>query len=890
MDCQTTYRSNGKEKEQDAFKRSSIMQRSPTLTTGTPTRVLKTSPPPVPFKAVSNTGSSSGSGKRKEEVDLAMEVTNPETPQGIPPSNSSLRAAFGLQMLQQQHDDASEEEDLSLKKMKALLKEMAKALLTQRNVNKAIKDGIPKLDDFLGEIEECRKIRLKAVKQGRDIMNRVISDSPQAQAYLAESQTQARKRVKRQRGSSPGSPELRELDPAPNPVFFSASTQTEDVPAADLVPAPVGVPAPAAALIPASIPSTPLNSQGPAPQTPLGNWERRLSKKERRQLKRAEAASKKTPAKGKKKVQVSEPVKETPSKTSRKPSRPRLKKPRPEAILIKPLGGRSFADVLGQIKTQAKPEETETTIKSIRRTQNGDVLLELGKSRDKDGFAASLKAALGDKGSIRTLQPRCSVEIRDLDALSTEDEVIKALKKALPELPGEAGGLKVWLTKPNRSQQRMAIAELGEKHANKLLSLQHLRFGWVSCRLKQRVIVQRCYRCLAFGHSSRTCRGPDRSFNCLRCGDQGHKKKDCTSSLSCFLCKETGSAGNALGHLPGSGKRQRPIIRILQANLQRSWGADNLLNQQARELGVDALLVSEQYRDRDPGIWIPDSLGTAAFWARNSQEVMVRSHGRGRGFVWIRCRDVTFFSCYLTPNEAIQDFRDKIDRLEESVLGTTGHVVVGGDFNARAVEWGMPSTNSRGKYILDFIARAGLVVLNQGDTPTFRRPGQRGTIPDVTFASESLLSRISGWRVVEDYTGSDHQYIVFDLHDLNRRVSASRDGPRRWNTNKLDVVKFTEVISRGAQANPGEAGAKALVTSTMELFVSACDRSMPRKKLRRDKQPIYWWTEEIAELRRTCLRAKRAATRIQSINADDITLFIAVKFPSDCDIPQRSTI
>ncbi|KAG8320215.1 hypothetical protein J6590_074016 [Homalodisca vitripennis] len=300
MDCQTTYRSNGKEKEQAAFKRSSIMQRSPTLTTGTPTRGLKTSPPPV-------------SGKRKEEVDLAMEVTNLETPQakkeGIPPSKSPLRAAFGLQMLRQQLVDASEEEDLSLNKMKALLKEMARALLTQRNVNKAIKDGIPKLDDFLGEIEECRKIRLKAVKQEREIMNRVISDSPQAQAHLAESQTQARKRAKRQRG----------------------------------------VPAPAAALIPASIQSTPLNSQGPASQTHLGNWERRLSKKERRQLKRAEAASKKTPAKRKKKAQVSEPVKETPSKISRKPSRPRLKKPRAEAIMVKPLGGRSLADILGQI-------------------------------------------------------------------------------------------------------------------------------------------------------------------------------------------------------------------------------------------------------------------------------------------------------------------------------------------------------------------------------------------------------------------------------------------------------------------------------------------------------------------------------------------------------------
>ncbi|KAG8275698.1 hypothetical protein J6590_081343 [Homalodisca vitripennis] len=42
------------------------MRWSPTLTTGTPTRVLKTSPPPVPFKAVSDAGLSSGSVKRKK--------------------------------------------------------------------------------------------------------------------------------------------------------------------------------------------------------------------------------------------------------------------------------------------------------------------------------------------------------------------------------------------------------------------------------------------------------------------------------------------------------------------------------------------------------------------------------------------------------------------------------------------------------------------------------------------------------------------------------------------------------------------------------------------------------------------------------------------------------
>ncbi|KAG8323993.1 hypothetical protein J6590_102985 [Homalodisca vitripennis] len=67
---------------------------------------------------------------------------------GIATRKRLLRAAFELQMLRQQQEDARKEEDLSLNKMKTLLKEMAKALLTQRNVKKAIKDGFPKLDDF----------------------------------------------------------------------------------------------------------------------------------------------------------------------------------------------------------------------------------------------------------------------------------------------------------------------------------------------------------------------------------------------------------------------------------------------------------------------------------------------------------------------------------------------------------------------------------------------------------------------------------------------------------------------------------------------------------------------------------------------------------------------
>lgn len=92
------------------------------------------------------------------------------------------------------------------------------------------------------------------------------------------------------------------------------------------------------------------------------------------------------------------------------------------------------------------------------------------------------------------------------------------------------------------------------------------------------------------------------------------------------------------------------------------------------------MLVSEQYRDQEQPTWFSDSLGTAAKWICSQDGSRIVGHGGANGFVWIKRGLVTYFSCYLTPNEPINDFRDKIDALEDTVLDTPGDVVVGGDF------------------------------------------------------------------------------------------------------------------------------------------------------------------------------------------------------------------
>ncbi|XP_046815730.1 uncharacterized protein LOC124422840 [Vespa crabro] len=204
--------------------------------------------------------------------------------------------------------------------------------------------------------------------------------------------------------------------------------------------------------------------------------------------------------------------------------------------------------------------------------------------------------------------------------------------------------------------------------------------------------------------------------------------------------------------------------------------------------------------------------------------------------------------------------------LEEVAWNKTDNILVADDFNAKAVEWGMPYQNSRGKYVVKIAARTGLYVLNVDSITTFRRPGYTEIIPDISLANEGLLPRIEEWKVIEDYTGSDHQYITFSVHGESRRGREDKATPHRWNVHKMDSGNFIKTISReievieGPEAT-GEAATETLVGATVRHIVMACESAIPRKKPRHGKRPAYWWTPEIAELRRKCLKLRRAARR-----------------------------
>lgn len=244
------------------------------------------------------------------------------------------------------------------------------------------------------------------------------------------------------------------------------------------------------------------------------------------------------------------------TKTSGKQKKKRKKKPiriqNLGAILIKPMGEETYSGILREIRNKANPDATETVVKKIRETKKGEVLVELGaKTKNKTAFGNCLKEILGEKAIVKNLQHMISLEIKDLDELTTIEEVQEAIRKKFTDLITE---LEIGITSKNNRSLKMAIIRVNAQAAEEMLKANTIKIGWTHCRIRQRTEILRCFKCFGYGHKQSSCPNPDRKGQglCIQCGEKGHKKKDCKNQPKCCLCVEL-ETPSSINHVPGTG-------------------------------------------------------------------------------------------------------------------------------------------------------------------------------------------------------------------------------------------------------------------------------------------------------------------------------------------------
>lgn len=327
------------------------------------------------------------------------------------------------------------------------------------------------------------------------------------------------------------------------------------------------------------------------------------------------------------------------------------------------------------------------------------------------------------------------------------------------------------------------------------------------------------------------------------------------------------------------------VIKCIQINLNRSWGAYDLLKQRILESKMGLAILSEPPNNIvDSNRWFcsTDRLAAILWNVESSKGYICRLIKKGIGFVAVRYGNINVISCYISPNVTMIMFEDMLEDINNCVSALTGPCIIGGDFNAKSVLWGSPDTNRRGELLERWTASYDLRLLNEAGVFTCIRP-QGSSVVDLTWISPVLIGRVVKWSVRGDLESlSDHLYVEFGIEIAHRKKEKNDKcfNNRRWNFKKMDQELFTSSLEFLANVELA-----VDIARTPELYSAwlirimkdACNVSTPKIFIRNNRRSAYWWSEEISGLRTAAIGARRCLTRHRRRGAPPADVILAYR-------------
>lgn len=307
----------------------------------------------------------------------------------------------------------------------------------------------------------------------------------------------------------------------------------------------------------------------------------------------------------------------------------------------------------------------------------------------------------------------------------------------------------------------------------------------------------------------------------------------------------------------------RDMTRLMQANLNHAQAAHDLLTQWSIEKKIELAAIQEPWSTLNHDYWFRSKNGLAAiYWNRGVTKTPCRLTAEGKHLVAVKYKEINLISCYSSPNATQMEYEEMLNEISLVVSRIKSGIVLCGDFNAKSPMWSSKIEDKRGRELIELANMLDLRLVNVGSAATCVRT-QGSSIVDITWSSADMISKISKWKVEEDEISlSDHRYITFEVVQRNSIQKEAKPPRIAWSSKKFDLDLFHSVFTwECPQMLAIEALEQSPQLASMEIdgiMKRACDAAMPRQsKNLWKKKAAYWWSSEINEKRKECIRFRR---------------------------------
>ncbi|XP_022162263.1 uncharacterized protein LOC111028036 [Myzus persicae] len=170
-------------------------------------------------------------------------------------------------------------------------------------------------------------------------------------------------------------------------------------------------------------------------------------------------------------------------------------------------------------------------ITGMKKAKNGGILMEVrGDEAAVEAIRSEVANSAGQDVSVRLLGQKTMIKIRDIDAWTDKEEIADCIAR---ETPIAKENINVVNLRASHGGRQTALVLLPTRQARDVVNKGRLKISVVSCRVRQAEKRNvRCFRCLAYGHDTKTCQGTDHGKNCRRCGTIGHLAKNCKAEAA----------------------------------------------------------------------------------------------------------------------------------------------------------------------------------------------------------------------------------------------------------------------------------------------------------------------------------------------------------------------